>query len=74
MLEVWLEPDQFVIRREGREGDRRAQEESSVVSRCEPSALPLEEWHAQLCDALAKHANAKRARAAWILKQIGGGA
>jgi hypothetical protein len=71
MLEVWLEPDQFVIRREGREAIAEHKKIVRGVA-LRTKKLPLEEWHAQLCEALAKHANAN-ARAAWILKQIGGG-
>jgi hypothetical protein len=70
MIEVWLEPDQFVVRREGREA---VAEHKKIVRgvALRTKRLPLEQWHAQLCEALAKHANAN-ARAAWILKQIGG--
>jgi len=69
-LSVWLEPDEFSIRREGREA---LAEHKKIVRgvALRTKRLPLEEWHAELCEALAKHANAN-ARAAWILKQIGG--
>lgn len=69
-IEVWLEPDQFILRREGREA---VAEHKKVVRgvALRTKRLALDEWHQKLCDALAAHANAN-ARAAWVLKQIGG--
>lgn len=70
-ITVWLEPDEFSIRREGREAIAEHKKIVRGVA-LRTKRLALDEWHAKLCDALAAHANAN-ARAAWVLKQIGGG-
>ncbi len=69
-LEVWLEPDQFIVRREGREA---VAEHKKIVRgiALRTKRLPIDQWHALLCDALARFAN-DNARAAWVLKQLGG--
>ncbi len=70
-VEVWLEPDQFIVRREG----RAAVAEHKKIVRgvaLRTKRLQLDDWHRLLCEALARHAN-DNARAAWVLKQIGGG-
>jgi hypothetical protein len=69
-IEVFLEPDQFIVRREGREA---LAEHKKIVRgvALRTKRLPLDQWHAMLCDALARFAN-DNARAAWVLKQIGG--
>jgi hypothetical protein len=69
-IEVWLEPDQFVIRREGREAIAEHKKVVRGVA-LRTRRLPLDQWHGMLCDALARFAN-DNARAAWVLKQIGG--
>lgn len=68
-IEVWLEPDQFIVRREGRQA---VAEHKKVVRgvALRTRKLPLDEWHGLLCEALARVAN-ENARAAWVLKQIG---
>jgi len=70
-IEVWLEPDQFIVRREGREAIAEHKKIVRGVA-LRTKRLPLDQWHATLCDALARFAN-DNARAAWVLKQIGGG-
>jgi len=70
-IEVWLEPDQFIVRREGREAIAEHKKIVRGVA-LRTKRLPLDQWHAMLCDALARFAN-DNARAAWVLKQIGGG-
>ena len=69
-IEVWLEPDQFIVRREGREAIAEHKKIVRGVA-LRTKRLPLDQWHAMLCDALARFAN-DNARAAWVLKQIGG--
>jgi hypothetical protein len=70
-VEVFLEPDQFIVRREGREA---IAEHKKIVRgiALRTKRLPLDDWHRLLCEALARYAN-DNARAAWVLKQIGGG-
>ena len=69
-VEVWLEPDQFIVRREGRQA---VAEHKKIVRgvALRTKRLQLDDWHHLLCEALARHAN-DNARAAWVLKQIGG--
>ena len=69
-IEVMLDPDQFIVRREGREA---IAEHKKIVRgiALRTRQLPLDQWHGLLCEALARFANAN-ARAAWVLKQIGG--
>ena len=69
-VEVWLEPDQFILTRQGRE---TIAEHKKVVRgvALRTKRLQLDDWHRLLCEALARHAN-DNARAAWVLQQIGG--
>ncbi len=70
-IEVWLEPDQFIIRRQGREAIAEHKKVVRGVA-LRTRRLALDEWYAQLTESLARFAN-DNARAAWVLKQIGGG-
>ncbi len=70
-IEVNLEPDVFMVRREGK---RAAAQHRKVVRgiALRTKELPLDQWVDMLLDALARHANTN-ARAAWVLGQFGGG-
>ncbi len=70
-IEVWLEPDQFSVYREGHAAIAEHKKIVRGVA-LRTKRLQLDDWHALLCEALARHAN-DNARAAWVLKQIGGG-
>jgi hypothetical protein len=69
-LEVNLEPEVFVARREGQ---RVVTQHKRVVRgiALKTSTLSIDRWYEMLTDALARHAN-QNARAAWVLAQIGG--
>jgi hypothetical protein len=69
-LEVNLEPEVFLARREGQ---RVVTQHKRVVRgiALKTSTLSIDRWYELLTDALARHAN-QNARAAWVLAQIGG--
>lgn len=69
-VELDLEPDHFIARREGQ---HVVAEHKKVVRgiALRTHALPLDRWVEQLTDALARHANTN-ARAAWVLSRLSG--
>jgi uncharacterized Zn finger protein (UPF0148 family) len=69
-LEVNLEPEVFLARREG--AGLVAQHKRVVRGiALKTATLPIDRWYEMLTEALARHAN-QNARAAWVLAQIGG--
>jgi hypothetical protein len=69
-IEVALEPDVFMVRREGQHAVAQHKKVVRGVA-LRTSTLPLDRWVELLTEALANHANTN-ARAAWVLAQIGG--
>jgi hypothetical protein len=70
-LELNLEPEVFMARREGH---RVVTQHKKVVRgiALKTATLPIDRWYEMLTHALARHAN-ENSRAAWVLGQIGGG-
>jgi predicted RNA-binding Zn-ribbon protein involved in translation (DUF1610 family) len=70
-IEVNLEPDVFLVRREGA---RPIAQHRRVVRgiALKTNTIPLDRWLDMLTNALAQHAN-QNARAAWVLGQLTGG-
>jgi hypothetical protein len=69
-LEVNLEPDVFLAKREG--GHVVTQHKRVVRGiALKTATLPIDRWYEMLTQALSRHAN-QNARAAWVLGQIGG--
>jgi len=70
-IEVNLEPDFFLIHREGAQAVASHKKVVRGIA-LRTKTLPMDLWFEQLTRALAEHANAN-ARAAWVLSQLGGG-
>jgi hypothetical protein len=70
-IEVSLEPDVFLVRRDG---SRAVAQHKKVVRgiALRTATLPLDRWVDMLTQSLANQAN-ENARAAWVLAQLGGG-
>jgi methyl coenzyme M reductase gamma subunit len=69
-ISLALDPDHFVLHREGSEFVTRHKKVVRGVA-LKTAVLPLDQWFQKLTDALARHAN-QNARAAWVLSQLGG--
>jgi hypothetical protein len=69
-LEVRLDPDKFVVKREGKRVVAQHQKVVRGIA-LKTQTMALDRWYAMLCEALAAHATAN-ARAAWVLAQING--
>ena len=69
-IEVNLEPDVFMVRREGQHALAQHKKVVRGIA-LKTATLPLDRWLEMLMDALARHAN-ENARAAWVLGQLGG--
>jgi hypothetical protein len=69
-IEVNLEPDVFMVRREGNHAQAHHKKVVRGVA-LRTRAVALDLWVEMLTDALAAHANTN-ARAAWVLGQLGG--
>src|SRR5262249_37931798 len=69
-LELNLEPDVFMIHREGQSAVAQHKKVVRGVA-LRTKTLPLDVWLDLLTEALANHANTN-ARAAWVLGQLGG--
>ena len=70
-IEVSLEPDVFLVHREGpRVVTRHKKMVRGIALRTE--TLAMDRWVQLLTEALARHANTN-ARAAWVLANLGGG-
>jgi hypothetical protein len=69
-IEVHLEPDVFMVRREGQHAVAQHRKVVRGIA-LKTATLPLDRWVELLMDALAQHAN-QNARAAWVLGQLGG--
>jgi hypothetical protein len=70
-IEVNLEPDVYMVQREGRSVVARHKRIVRGIA-LKTSTLPLDRWVDMLTESLAEHANVN-ARAAWVLGQITGG-
>lgn len=70
-IEVSIEPDLFMAKREGQHVVAQHKRVSRGIA-LKTSTLALDHWVEKLTDALARHANTN-ARAAWVLSQLGGG-
>jgi hypothetical protein len=70
-IEVSLEPDVFMVTRQGQSVVAQHKRIVRGIA-LKTSTLPLDRWVEMLMQALANHANTN-ARAAWVLGQIGGG-
>jgi hypothetical protein len=69
-IEVVLEPDVFLVRREGQHAVAQHKRVVRGIA-LRTHTIPLDQWVQMLTDALATHANTN-ARAAWVLGQLGG--
>jgi hypothetical protein len=69
-IEIHLEPDVFMVRREGQHAVAQHQKMVRGIA-LRTHTLALDVWVQMLTDALANHANTN-ARAAWVLGQLGG--
>jgi hypothetical protein len=69
-IEVNLEPEVFIARREGTGVVTQHKKVVRGIA-LKTATLPIDRWYAMLTEALARHAN-DNARAAWVLGQIGG--
>jgi hypothetical protein len=69
-IEIALDPDVFVVRREGHHAVAQHRKVVRGIA-LRTATLPLDRWVDLLLQALADHANAN-ARAAWVLGQLGG--
>ncbi len=69
-IEVNLEPEVFLARREGAGIVTQHKKVVRGIA-LKTATLPVDRWYAMLTEALARHAN-QNARAAWVLAQIGG--
>ena len=69
-IEVNLEPDIFVIRREGNHAVAQYKKVVRGIA-LRTQTLQLDKWVEMLLASLASHSNAN-ARAAWVLGQLGG--
>lgn len=69
-IEVHLDPDVFLVRREGQHAVAQHRKVVRGIA-LRTSTVPLDRWVEMLTDALANHANTN-ARAAWVLAQLGG--
>jgi hypothetical protein len=69
-IEVNLEPDVFLVRREGNTAQAHHKKVVRGVA-LRTRAVALDVWVQMLTEALAAHANTS-ARAAWVLGQLGG--
>jgi hypothetical protein len=69
-IEVLLEPDVFMVRREGQHAVAQHKKVVRGIA-LRTATLPLDRWVELLTESLANHANTN-ARAAWVLGQIGG--
>ena len=69
-VEIHLEPDVFMVRREGQHAVAQHKKIVRGVA-LRTRTLSLDVWVEQLTGALAEHANTN-ARAAWVLGQLGG--
>jgi hypothetical protein len=69
-IEVALEPDVFLVRREGHHAVAQHRKVVRGIA-LKTATLPLDRWVELLMAALARHAN-ENARAAWVLNQLGG--
>jgi hypothetical protein len=69
-IEVNLEPDVFILRREGQHAVAQHRKVVRGIA-LKTHAVPLDRWVELLMNALAEHANTN-ARAAWVLGQLGG--
>lgn len=70
-IEVNLEPDVFMVSRQGQSVVAQHKRIVRGIA-LKTSTLPLDRWVEMLTQALANHANTN-ARAAWVLGQITGG-
>lgn len=69
-IELHLEPDVFLVQREGRHAVAQHKKIVRGIA-LRTKQLPLDVWLDLLTGALAEHANTN-ARAAWVLAQLGG--
>jgi hypothetical protein len=69
-IEVHLEPDVFMVRRDGQHAVAQHKKVVRGIA-LKTATVPLDRWVELLMDALARHAN-MNARAAWVLGQLGG--
>ena len=69
-IEVDLDPDIFMVQREGQHAVAQHKKVVRGVA-LRTKQLSLDIWLEQLTEALARHANTN-ARAAWVLAQLGG--
>lgn len=69
-IEVDLDPDVFMVHREGQHAVAQHKKVVRGVA-LRTKQLALDIWLEQLTEALARHANTN-ARAAWVLAQLGG--
>ena len=70
LIEINLEPEVFVVRREGQHAVAQHKKVVRGIA-LKNTTLQLDRWVTMLTTALAKHAN-ENARAAWVLGQLGG--